>query len=247
MTWARAPDIVRAERSWRLDHQVIVAVERSVGGVNRGAGGAAIGKGVRVGDGMRGSILIVNDGRGEGADGLDPIRHPIDPSAAVRGRFDATALLVLWLVRSSVPALFLAGVSYAWVVSEKRLAAMPQVTSPGQAIQLLLSPFAVVAIAIFLRFLVGIAALILAYPLSRRETGSSMGPGSWRPFPVWTDRLHLVRAYRSLRWTSTVRQTAATRLGRWGRVLSWSGPAFLIAAVVMFIALFVVVYLNPRS
>jgi hypothetical protein len=54
------------------------------------------------------------------------------------GRVDATALLVLWLVRSSVPALLLAGVSYAWVVSETRFEAIPQVTSPGQAVQLLL-------------------------------------------------------------------------------------------------------------
>jgi hypothetical protein len=46
--------------------------------------------------------------------------------------------LVLWLVRSSVPALLLAGVSYAWVVSETRFEAIPQVTSPGQAVQLLL-------------------------------------------------------------------------------------------------------------
>ena len=64
---------------------------------------------------------------------------------------------------------------------------------------------------------------------------------------VWADRLHLVRAYRSLRWTSTVRQLAATRLGRPGRVLSWSGPALLVLDVVSFVALIVVVYLNPRT
>jgi hypothetical protein len=183
---------------------------------------------------------------GDGEDGLDPIRHPIDPSAAVRGRFDATALLGLWLVRSSVPALFLAGVSYAWVVSETRFEAIPQVTSPGQAVQLLLSPFAFVAVAVILRFLVGFAAQFLAYPLSRRETGPSIGQGNvGRPFRVWADRLHLVRAYRSLRWTSAVRQLAADRLGRWGRILSWSDPVLLVADVVMFVALFVVVYLNP--
>ena len=182
------------------------------------------------------------------ADKLDPIRHPIDPSAAVLGGFDATALLVLWLLRSAVPALFLAGISYAWLVSETRFEAIPQVTAPSQAIRLLLSPFVLVALAIILRFLVGIAALLLAYPLSRRETGSSIGPGMLRrPFRVWADRLHLVRAYRSLRWTSTVRQLAATRLGRPGRVLSWSGPALLVFDVVSFVALIVVVYLNPRT
>jgi len=185
---------------------------------------------------------------GEAAPRIDPIRHPIDPSAAVRDRFDAASLLVLWLLRCAVPAILLAGVSYAWVVSETRFGAIPQITSPGQAVRVLLSPFAFIAIAIVLRFLVGIAALVLAYPLSRRETGSSIGPGLMRrPFRVWADRLHLVRAYRSLRWTSTVRQLAATRLGRWGRVLSWAGPTFLVIDVILFIAMFVVVYLNPRS
>jgi len=184
----------------------------------------------------------------EGADGVDPFRHPLDPSAAVRGGFDAMALLVLWLLRSAAPALLLAGLSVAWVVSETRFEAIPAVTTPGQAVRVLLSPFALVAIAIGLRFLVDVAALVLAYPLSRRETGSSIGPGMLqRPFRVWADRLHLVRAYRSLRWTSAVRQLAATRLGRWGRVLSWSGPVLLVTDAVLFIALIVVMRLNPRS
>jgi hypothetical protein len=184
----------------------------------------------------------------EDTDKLDQIRHPIDPSAAVLGVFDATALLVLWLLRSAVPALFLAGLSYAWLVSEARFEAIEGVTTPGQAFRLLLSPFALVAFAIILRFLVGIAALSLAYPLGRRETGSSIGPGGpGRPFQVWADRIHLVRAYRSLRWTSGIRQLAADRLGRPGRVLSWSGPVLLAADLILFVALIVVVYLNPRS
>jgi hypothetical protein len=126
----------------------------------------------------RGSILIVIDGGGgEVADGLDPIQHPIDPSAAVRGGLDAMALLVL---RSAVPALLLAGLSYAWVVSETRFEAIPQVTTPGLAVQVLLSPYALIAIALILRFLVGIAALVLAYPLSRQLPlpGSAGGDGS---------------------------------------------------------------------
>jgi hypothetical protein len=158
------------------------------------------------------------------------------------------ALLVLWALRGAAPALLLVGVSYAWVVSETRFEAIPAVTTPGQLVRVLLSPFALVGIAIILRFLVGVAALVLAYPLSRRETGSSIGSGMLRRlFRVWADRLHLVRAYRSLRWTSTVRQLAASRLGRWGRVLSWSGPVLLVTDVAMFIALIVVVLLNPRS
>jgi hypothetical protein len=177
-----------------------------------------------------------------------PILHPIDPDAAVRNTADAAALLVLWSLRCAVPALIFAGLSYAWLVSETRFETFGDVTSPGQAVRLLLSPFVVVAVAIILRFGVGIAALLVAYPLSRRETGSSIGPGMLRrPFRVWADRLHLVRAYRSLRWTSTVRHMAAVRLGRWGRVLGWSGPVFMVVDIVLAITMFVVVYLNPRS
>lgn len=197
---------------------------------------------------LHGSIVTVIDGGGADADRLDPIRHAIDSAAAVRGRFDAAVLLVLWLLRCSVPALFLAGLSVAWVVTESRFETVPQVATPWQAVRVLLSPFGLVAIAVLLQFLVAIAALLLAYPLSRRETGSSMAPGvPHRPLRVWADRLHLVRAYRSLRWTSAVRQLAATRLGRWGRALSWSGPVLLVADGIMLITLVLVVYLNPRS
>ena len=188
------------------------------------------------------------DGSCDNSAGTDPIRHPIDPVAAVRGGFDGAALLVLWFLRGAAPALLIGSLIYAWLVSESRFEAIPEMTPPGQAVRALLSPFAGVAIAIILRFLVGIAALALAYPLSRRATGSSIGPDSrHRPFQVWADRLHLIRAYRSLRWTSTVRKLAAARLGRRGRVLAWSGPALLITDAVLVIALLVVVYLNPRS
>lgn len=190
----------------------------------------------------------MNDRVNKGADGPDPVPHPIDPAAAVGGAFDATALLVLWLLRSSVPALLLAGMAYAWVVSESRFESIANVTTPGQAVRLLVSPFVFVAIAIILRFLVGLAALLLAYPLSRRETGSSIGPGMpRRTLRVWADRLHLVRSYRSLRWTSSVRQRAASMLGSWGRVLSWSGPVLFVIDAVMIVVVVVVVYLNPRS
>lgn len=74
----------------------------------------------------------MDNGGGQEADRLDPIRHPIDPSAAVRDRFDATALLLLWLLRSTVPALLLGGLSYAWLVSETRFEAIPQVTTPDR-------------------------------------------------------------------------------------------------------------------
>jgi hypothetical protein len=192
--------------------------------------------------------LNVADGGSNGDDGPDPIRHSIDPAAAVRSRFDATALLVLWWLRSAAPAVFIVGVIYAWLVSEERFESIPQMSTPGQAVAVLLSPFAGIAIAIILRFGVGIAALVLAYPLGRRESGSSIGPNMWRrPFRVWTDRLHLVRAYRSLRWTSTVGDAAADRIGQWGKAMTWSGPVLVILDVLLVVLLIVVVILNPRS
>lgn len=188
------------------------------------------------------------DGESTGDGGSGPIAHPIDPAAAVRGRFDAAALLILWLLRSAAPAVLIAGVIYAWLVSEDRFESIPQMTTPGQAFRVLLSPFAGVALAIILRFAVGVAALILAYPLGRRESGSTVGPHMWRrPFRVLTDRLHLVRAYRSLRWTSAVGDLAASRIGTWGKALSWSGPVLAIVDVLLVIALVVVVIENPRS
>jgi len=45
-----------------------------------------------------------------------------------------------------VPTLIFAGLSDAWLVSEARFETFGDVTSPGQAVRLLLSPFVVVAL-----------------------------------------------------------------------------------------------------
>lgn len=174
---------------------------------------------------------------------------PMDPRAAIRpGKFDSAALLVLWALRSAVPAVFIAGMIYAWLATGRGLAGIQEVTTFAKAWRVLLSPLAGIAIAVILRVAVGLAALALAYPLSRTATGSTIGPDIFRrPFRVWSDRLHLVSAYRALRWTWTVRQIAAGRIGRWGKVLSWSGPVLLVVDVVLVIALLLVVKFNPLS
>lgn len=179
---------------------------------------------------------------------VEATQLPLDPTAAVRpGRLDPVTLLVLWVFRSATPTVLIAGLIYARLVSGRRFDSLPQVTTPAEAWRVLLSPYAGIAIAVALRFLVAIGALGLAYPLSRRATGSAIGPDLRRPFTVWADRLHLARAYRSLRWTTTVRNHAAGRLGRWGRALRMGGPVLLIADVVLVIALIVVVVLHPRT
>ncbi|MGS0684114.1 hypothetical protein ACVBEQ_02960 [Nakamurella sp. GG22] len=171
----------------------------------------------------------------------DTIRLPLDPAKAVRsGTFDPLALLMLWALRCATITVVIAGLIYARVVTE-RFDVVPEISTPAQALRVLLTPFAGLAIAVALRFAVDIGALALAYPFSRRATGSAVGPDLRRPFLVWADRLHLVRAYRSLRWTTSVRAHAADRLGRWGRVLKMAGPALLIADIVLVLALVVVV------
>jgi hypothetical protein len=67
------------------------------------------------------------------------------------------------LLRCATPALLLASLIYAWLASESRFESIPQMTSPAQAVRALLSPFAGVAVAIIVRFGVGVAALALAY------------------------------------------------------------------------------------
>jgi hypothetical protein len=66
------------------------------------------------------------DGAGVNRSGTDPIRHPIDPAAAVQGVVDAAALLVLWLLRCATPALLLASLIYAWLASESRFESIPK-------------------------------------------------------------------------------------------------------------------------
>lgn len=177
----------------------------------------------------------------------DRLVGPIDAASAVGpGRFDAAALLTLWTMRCAVPAILIAGVMYAWLVTGRGFTRIPEVGTIAQAWRVLVSPFVGLAIAVILRIMVGLAALALAYPHSRRATGSTAGSDLFRrSFRVWSDRWHLVSAYRSLRWTSTVRKIAASRLGRWGTVLNWSGPVLLVIDILLVIALLAVVWLNP--
>jgi hypothetical protein len=178
----------------------------------------------------------------------DTTRIPLDPAAAVRGgTFDPLALLVLWALRSATLTVLFGGLIYARLVEDRELNAIPEVTTPAQAWSVLLSPFAGIVIAIALRVLANTGGLALAYPFSRRATEAAPGPGFRRSFLVWVDRLHLARAYRSLRWTTTVRAHAADGLGRWGRALRWAGPALAIADVVLVVALLAVVWVSRAT
>lgn len=183
------------------------------------------------------------------ASGREPIIRPFRPDQALRpGWFDPLALVIVGLIRGTFPLLFVVGMIYMWLSFGPKLDTVPSLTSPMQAFRALLSPFGVLAVAFLLRLTTGIAALVLAYPLSRHTTGSVIGPDIFkRPFRIWNDRLHLVRAYRSLRWSSPVSRLAIRRLGRTGYILSWAGTIVTIAFWCAIPAFLVVVALNPKT
>lgn len=179
---------------------------------------------------------------------MPPPLVSFDPDSALRpGRFDPLALTVVGLLRGAAPALFVVGLIVFILTVGNHFEALPAIATPMQALRALLSPFAVAAVGVLLRFATGIAGLLLAYPLSRRATGSVIGPDLVkRPLRVGQDRLHLIRAYRSLRWTSPVRRLAIERLGRTGYVLSWAGTIVTIAFWVGLVLLIAVMYAGVR-
>lgn len=172
-----------------------------------------------------------------------------DPGSALRpGRFDPLALIVVGLLRGAAPTLFVVGLIYFVLTVGNHFESVPAIATPMQAFRALLSPLAIAAFGVLLRFAMGIVALLLAYPLSRQATGSVIGPDIVkRPLRIWQDRLHLIRAYRSLRWTSPVRTLAIERTGRAGYVLSWTGTILTIGFWVALLALLVVLYLSVRQ
>lgn len=102
----------------------------------------------------------------------------------------------------------------------------------------LLSPAAGIILALTARVLSNLAALALAYPLTRdQEVGLEPRSRLGRVFGVWSDRLNLAAAYRSLRWTWHVRRAAMSRLGgrayRLDPMLSAINTAMVILAVVV--------------
>lgn len=168
----------------------------------------------------------------------------VEPEQALQpGRWDAAALVIVGLLRGAAPMLMVVGLIYALLTVGPHFESVPPINSAAGAFRALLSPFWLVAVAILIRLGTGVLALLLAYPLSRRTTGSTIGPDlikrTWR---VWQDRLHLLRAFRSLRWTSPVRTAAIGRLGRAGNVLSWTGT---IIAILFWVAVVGLVAVLP--
>lgn len=157
------------------------------------------------------------------------------------GRADASALLVLSLMRKAFVPLFLLGSVSVVLTGDLGGDPLEGVDTPGEYVRALLSPLAGLILAIFVRLAVGVLGFALAYPLSHRSplVVDAHPPGASGMVGRWVDRMHLTRALRALRWTRAVRGAAADRVGRWGgyalvayRVLGWTIPVLLVALVV---------------
>lgn len=160
----------------------------------------------------------------------------IEPEWALEsGRRDPLRLLTVWYLRKSFYWLLGLGFIVAAIVGRVD-EVDSSFESPSEFWHHLLSPLVVVLFAFVLRFIAAMAGLAIAYPFARRHDelleprtnfGSSIG--------IWFDRLHVARAYRSLRWTHHVRQVAIHRLGPTGARLARLDPIMDIANIVLMI------------
>lgn len=175
-----------------------------------------------------------------GSGGL-PLR--IEPATALQpGRGDAARLMVLWFVRKSFYWLFFVGLISASLGHEE---VEVDWTSPTSVLDGLLSWLAPLILALIIRFASSWGALLLAYPLARaHEVNLSPRTSFGSSIGMWFDRLHVARAFRSLRWTHHVRQIALRRLGSTGERVGKLDPILdyvnIGSAVVMIVMITVV-------
>ena len=149
----------------------------------------------------------------------------IRPDQALQpGRADARNLLIVWYIRKSFYTWLLLGLIGAQATRGTTNVDIDW-TEPDKLLGEFLSPLAGLILAVVVRFGSTWVALALAYPLARKHdalleprTGFMSGMGRW------FDRLHVARAYRSLRWTHHVRQEALHRFGTAGQRVSKLDP-----------------------
>lgn len=193
------------------------------------------------------SMALAEDSDAAEYDGADqdelvgPGKFPlrIQPAVAIApGTSDAKRLLAIWFVRKSFYWLFFLAFAIGLTVSVVRhIDTEVDVTDPGS----LTGPWALLLVALAVRFVSGWIALALALPLvfahepnlsPREDFGSSIG--------LFFDRLHVATAFRELRWTHHVRQVAQHRRGETGRRLGKLDPILDIVNISMGVAAFVV-------
>lgn len=167
-----------------------------------------------------------------------------DPESALRpGRADAIVVLSLWLARRLFLPLLLIGLIFGLITGQLRTDESVIATwdSADDLVRALLTPLAGIALAILIR--VGLAALAAAWPLSRWDRAQTAGTrGSF--YRTAIDRWRLAQAYRSLRWTWGVRESAIRRAGTTGRRLGLAVPVTTALSILLVIAFAVVIALQ---
>ena len=158
------------------------------------------------------------------------------------GTRDARRLLILWLVRRSAVPVFWLGLIIGVLVSPGGYVDA-SFDSPADAFGELLSPAAGIALALILRTGTTIAGFALAAPVARRFGAAARASAAYSGGRLSRlfDRLGAARGYGALRFTRSVRDAAAARLGeggalhdrldRWVTVANLALPALTLLVV----------------
>lgn len=173
-------------------------------------------------------------------DQLGGLPHGLDPQVALRpGRFDPFALWIVYLLRRTFfPLAFLSTIVLSLTGRDGETLA--GVDTVGEFLEAVRSPLVLLVVATMIRVMATILGFMFAYPLSHRAPlAISPHQGRWSAWGRLMDRLHVTRAYRSLRWTKAVRDVAAERIGPTAdwfraieRLLAWSFPMLVVASIV---------------
>ncbi|MCU0259419.1 MAG: hypothetical protein MUE78_00225, partial [Ilumatobacteraceae bacterium] len=103
-------------------------------------------------------------------------------------------------------------------------------------------------LAILIRVTANSAGLLLAWPLTRAyEEGLAPRTNVGKSIGTWFDRLHLARAFRSLRWTHHVRQLALARLGPAGRRVGRLDPIMDVTSIALWVIAILAVLVRPPA
>lgn len=168
----------------------------------------------------------------------------IEPADSLRPtRSDAVAVLALRCLRTLWLVVFAAGATVAVVTHRLDDRVGEQLDTPVELARSLTTPLAGLALAVALRLVVALVALVLALPLTVSNRLALSGAAERSRWQQVADRWRLTSCLQSLRWTWAVRDIAAVRAGPWGprlirvdsalRVLSVGGfMVFVVAAVV---------------
>jgi hypothetical protein len=148
---------------------------------------------------------------------------------------DARRLLALWLIRRSAVPIFWLGLIVGVLVAPGGDVEVT-FTSPEDAFNHLWSPAAGIALALIIRVGTSMAGFALAAPQALKFGAGASARYSGSHLGRLLDRFGAARGYRSLRFTRSVRDAAAARLGEDGarhdRLDRWLTVANVVLPVV---------------